>query len=92
MLGPVNDFHSSLVHCSLLMTKPKDLNKRRVILDLSSPKGLSVNDHVDRSAFEDNKFSLTSIANFIADILNIAFRNLHVDPANCIKFGIKWKG
>ena len=53
MLGLVNDFQSNLVHCSPLMIREKDLDKRRVILDLSYPKGLSVNDHVGRSAFDD---------------------------------------
>ena len=73
MLGPVNDFHRRLVHCSPLMTKPKDSDERNCFFDLCFPKGLSVNDHVDRSVFNDNEFSLkfTSVDNILSDILNL---------------------
>ena len=105
MLGPVCDLPAEEVHCSPLMTRPKDIHKRRVILDLSYPKGASLNDHVDRDRFDQNLFALklTSIDDIVRDIANAtdpvlfkvdvarAFRNLRVDPADCIKFGIKWK-
>ena len=39
MLGPVDELGAEEVHCSPLMTRPKDVDKRRVILDLSYPRG-----------------------------------------------------
>ena len=64
---------------------------------------MSLNDSVDRFSYDGNAFALklTSIDNIIEDIRNTddpmlfkvdvahAFRNLHVDPADCIKLGIK---
>ena len=105
MLGPVSDLRAEEVHCSPLMTRPKDIHKRRVILDLSYPKGASLNDQVDRDRFDHNEFALklTCIDDIVRDIANAAdpvlfkvdvartFRNLRVDPADCIKLGIKWK-
>ena len=46
------------IHCSPLMTRPKDLNKRRVILDLSYPQGASVNDYVFKDRFDGYAFML----------------------------------
>ena len=40
MLGPVNELRAEEVHCSPLMTRPKDMDKGRVILDLSYPRGI----------------------------------------------------
>ena len=37
--------------CSPLLTTSRDLNKYRVILDLSYPKGLSFSDQVDMQLF-----------------------------------------
>ena len=87
MLGPVNDFDSNLVHCSSLMTRPKDLDNRRVILALSYQKGLSVNDHVDKSSFDDNQFllKLTSIDNIISDILNIETQSFQGGCGTCLQ-------
>ena len=54
ILGPVKNFGHEIehntIHCSPLLTRPKDGDKRRVILDLSHPHDLSVNDQVDRLA------------------------------------------
>ena len=88
------------------MTRLKDVNKRRVILNLSYPRGASLNDHVDRDKFDHKDFALklTCIDDIVKNIVNTsdpvlfkvdvarAFRNLHVDPADCIKLGIKWQG
>ena len=82
------------------MTRPKDVDKRRVILDLSYPRGASLNDHVDRNRFDNRNFALklTCIDDIVSDPVLFkvdvarAFRNLRVDPADCIKFGIKWQG
>ena len=52
ILGPTSVIPSPQFHCSPLLTRPKDLDKRRVILNLSYPKGSSLNDNVDKSKFE----------------------------------------
>ena len=44
ILGPVNTVPHHAFHCSPLLTRPKDGADRQVILDLSYPKGRSVND------------------------------------------------
>ena len=109
ILGPItdidNDSKYSVIHCSPLLTRPKDLDIRRVILDLSHPQGLSLNDQVDKLAFDTSKFLLQfpSIDDIVQEICNHgdnvtiakigvarAFRNLHVDPADAVKLGIKW--
>ena len=87
------------------MTRPKDLDKCRAILDLSHPQGLSLNDQVDKLAFDTSKFllkfpSTDDIVQEICDhgdnvtIAKIdvarAFHNLHLDPADDVKLGIKW--
>ena len=52
ILGPIQDIDHNQFHCSPLLTRPKDVNKRRVILNLSHPNGQSVNDHVDKNKFD----------------------------------------
>ena len=58
MLGPFDTIDSTDIHCSPLLTRPKDFDKRRVILDLSYPKGTSLNDFVTRSSFDGDDFAL----------------------------------
>ena len=104
ILGPVDKVEFGEFHCSPLVTRPKDGNKRRIILDLSYPKG---NDTVNRSYFDGYPFllkfpTIDDIVNEITkddcekDLFKIdiarAFRNLRVDPADAFKFGIQWKG
>ena len=93
------------IHCSPLLTKPKDIGKRRIILDLSFPRGQSVNDQVDREKFDNSEFLLKfpSVDDIVDEICRSnddvtiakidmarAFRNLRVDPADALKLGIKW--
>ena len=103
MLGTLEKIDSQEIYCSPLLTRPKDSDKKRVILDLSYTKGMSLNDSVNRFSYDGNAFALklTSIDNIIEDIKNTddpmlfkvdvarAFGNLRVDPADCIKLGIK---
>ena len=104
LLGPVNYPHDQY-HCSPLLTRPKDVNKRRIILNLSYPYGQSVNDHVDKDKFDSVAFSLKfpTIDNITQDIIDNkgdtvlfkvdvarAFLNLRVDLADALKLGIKW--
>ena len=89
------------------MTRPKDNGSRRVILDLSYPRGHSVNLHVDKGKFDQSAFVLKfpNIDHITEDIVNCteecalfkidvahAFRNLRVDPCDSLKLGIYWKG
>ena len=109
ILGPIEHFDShpdhSLVHCSPILTRPKDQGKRRVILDLSYPRGIALNDQVDRSRFDGDLFCLKfpSIDDIVQEICSHkddvviskidvarAFRNLRVDPADALKLGIRW--
>ena len=106
MLGPVNRVNYPGFHCSPLLTRPKDTDKRRVILNLSYPHGCSLNDNVDKLHFDGKKFVLKfpSIDDIVHEVskystevliskidISRAFRNLRVDPADAIKFGIKRK-
>ena len=73
-----------------------------MILNLSQPYGVSVNDSISKSHFDGWCFTLKfpSIYDIIQDILETedpvifkinvarAFRNLRVDPADAIKFGM----
>ena len=92
-------------HCSPLLTRPKDGDKRRVILNLSYPKGASGNDLVDRQHFDHSEFVLKfpTVEEIAKESLRFgteavlakvdvarAFRNLRVDPADAL-FGIKWQ-
>ena len=39
IMGPIHKAHRYAIHCSPLLTRPKDIDKRRVILDLSYCNG-----------------------------------------------------
>ena len=105
IIGPLTDFDQSSeqghIHFSPLLTRPKGPDKRRIILDLSYPKGFSMNDQVDRPLFDNSEFCLKfpstdDIVDEICKVVTIAkidvvraFRNLRVDPADALKLGIK---
>ena len=84
-----------------LLARPKDGNKRRVILNLSHPTGTSLNDTVTRDSFDIKGFTLRfpTIDDIVDNIgqtgglviLSKVFRNLKVDSLNTFKFGIKRK-
>ena len=92
-------------HCSLLLTRSKDTDKRYVILNLSHPYGCSQNSHEDKDNFDGSPFILKfpTVDDIARDIIECtedavlfkvdmahAFRNLRVDQADSLKFGIKW--
>ena len=58
ILGPVAEVPDKDYHCSPLLTRPKDINKRKVILNLSYPLDSSVNYFVDRNTFDNSRFTL----------------------------------
>ena len=103
MLGPLDQVDSQHFHCSPLLTRPKDRDKRRVILNLSHPYGTSV----IKNHFDGHEFTLRfpTIDDIVQAILNVkndpvvykidvarAFRNLKVDLVDALKFGIHWNG
>ena len=91
-------------HCSPILTRPKDDNKRRVIVNLSYPPGQSLNDQVTRDIFDNRPFTLKfpKIQDIVDQILITedpmlfkidvarAFRNLRANPVDAVKLGICW--
>ena len=95
ILGPLDAIPYHEFHCSPLLTRPKDLDERRVILNLSYPQMNSVNDKVTRNLFDGQQFLLKfpTVDHIIDQIkategrvllakidIARAFRNLCVDP------------
>ena len=72
MIGPVDQVTSPHFHCSPLLTRPKDGNKRRIILNLSYPYGNSLNDKVNKSRFDGIQFILRfpSVDDIVKKILD----------------------
>ena len=87
------------------MTRPKDINKRRVIVDLSFGDD-AVNNLTDRECYEGIPFrlQLPTIDHVLEQILSLenpepvkadiswAFRNVPIDPGDTIKCGICHEG
>ena len=105
ILGPFQEVKCQHFYCSHLLTRPKDDNKRRVILDLSSPAGASDNNAVTRDKFDGSSFTFKflTVDDIVDDIrqrkgivvlakidVTRTFGNLRVDPANAFKFNLKW--
>ena len=100
ILGPVDSIVHEQFHCSPLLTRPKDMNKRCVILNLSHPYGNSVRcSHVDADNFDGSPFILKfpTVDDIAQDIIECtedtflfkvdvarAFRN----PVDSLKFRI----
>ena len=103
MYGPYND-PPFPVHISPLMTREKQNSAvRRTIVDLSWPKGASVNDFVHKCKYLDTYFtlqypSIDDITNKLKDLgpgallykvdISRAFRQLRVDPGDIDLLGI----
>ena len=77
-----------------------------MILDLSYPRGASLNNQVDRELFDASEFilKLPTVDDVVEEIVKNgddvtlskidvarAFCNLRVDPADAMKLGIKWQ-
>ena len=92
------------VHISPLMTCPKqNTDKRRTIMDLSWPKGASVNSSIHKFRYLDTYFSLSypSIDHIVQEVKKLgpgsllykvdisrAFRHLRIDPGDIDLLGI----
>ena len=92
------------IHCSPLGVIPKKNkpNKWRLIINLSTPEGYSVNDGID---MELSSVSYISVDNVVARILKLgrgallakmdikqAYRNVPVSPENRFLLGMCWEG
>jgi hypothetical protein len=74
MLGPFSDPPFRDLHCSPLMTAPKDGNKRRIIVDLSFVSGQThaVNTTVSKTHYVGTQFSLKlPTVDSICQVLNV---------------------
>ena len=101
-LGPFSSPPFSNFHCSPLGAAPKKDGSIRIILDLSSPHGSSVNDgippeffSVKYSSFDDAVHLVRSLGPncFMAKIdIKHAFRICPVHPDDWPLLGFKWRG
>ena len=95
------------VHYSPLLSRPKPDDTRRIIVNLSSPYGDSVNDRISNGVYDVTDFELKypSVDNIVDAIHELGpdallskldvsrvFRNLHVDPGDFDLLGLSWKG
>lgn len=109
LIGPFSqEPFTPWTRCSPMMTRPKkDSSLRRVIVDLSFPKGVDVNSAIDTKSYlgRDISFKLPSISDLVAKLqldgdgayiwkadLSRAYRQLRIDPIDTPLTGIKFKG
>ena len=106
IIGPFHSPPHPDMHCSPLLSRPKDGNDRRIVLDLSYPKGKSVNVLVNKESYDGIAYKLKFPSTdhiceaisqyddpYISKIdISRAFRQLRIDPADALKLGIVWKG
>ena len=82
-------------HTSPFMTRPKaNSNKRRVIMDMSWPKGYSVNARVDKNMYMGSEFKL--MFSTIDDLMSLLVRGAHIYkivshlPIDYDLLGLQW--
>ena len=106
LLGPFKHTPHPEFHCSPLLTRPKDGDKRRVIVDLSFGEGDAVNQVTDKTTYEGIPFTLQlpTLDHMLAQILELnkpklikvdvsrAFRNVPIDPRDAIQCGFQQDG
>ena len=79
------DPNYAVIHSSLLLTRSKDLDKHRIILDLSYPQGLFRNYQVNKFSFDNSSFVLKfpSIDDIVQEIC------AHGDDVTIAKINVK---
>ena len=103
MVGPLSSEWATLVHCSPLGLVPKGVSgKWRVIVDLSSPWGRSVNAAIDQDLCSLRYASLDNAIDLVRKLgrgtqmvkmdLKDAYRMVPVHPHNQHLLGISWQG
>ena len=106
ILGPFHTDPISKMHFSPFMTREKpNSDTRRVIIDLSWPKGSSVNSGIDKNSYLGSEFALTfpTVDNITQDLRKVgpgahifkidisrAFRHIKLDPADYDLLGLHW--
>ena len=104
MLGPFQAKPISL-HISHLMVRDKQ-DSKRTIMDLSWPKGASVNASVSKDVYLDTQYALTypSIDSIVSSLVKLspaaliykvdisrAFRQINIDPKDIDLLGLKFQ-
>ena len=105
LLGPFECAPIPDLCFSPLMTVPKEIAKRRVIVDFSFPPGKAINDGIPRTTyleFETN-FSLPSVSSMVDRLNSLgagclmykkdlkgAFRQFNIDPGDYRFVGLSW--
>ena len=106
IIGPFQKSPIENLHYSPFMTRHKpNSDNRRVILDLSWPRGASVNAGVEKNGYMGSEFKLTfpTIDDLTQELVKIgrgahifkvdvsrAFRHLNVDPRDYDVLGVNW--
>ena len=101
-VGPFSDSPFSVFQCSPLGAVPKKDNTMRIILDLSSPFGSSVNDGIPHEFFTVKYSSFDDAVSIVRDMgkgcfmakidIKHAFRLCPVNPLDWPLLGYKWLG
>ena len=102
LAGPFANPPFKNIRCSGLGVVPKRDGGWRIIYDLSSPTGTSVNDFIDPNAFSLTYCTIDDAAKMVLTAgqcclmgkidLKHAFRNVPVRPTDWELLGILWKG
>ena len=92
MLGPFKDPPIEQLHTSPFITRDKSSSdKRRVIIDLSWPKGQSVNSSVHSDRYLDVDFVLGKGCKIFKVDISRAFRHVPIDPGDLDLLGLHWE-
>ena len=107
ILGPFKVAPISNLCFSPLMSVPKEVGKRRVIVDFSFPQGKAINDGISKTTYLDFEieFSLPSVQAMVSRLnelglgcllykrdLKAAFRQFSIDPGDYCFTGLSWEG
>ena len=95
------------VHYSPLLSRPKEGDTRRIIVNMSFPYGASVNDNINNNEYDGVDFDLRypTVDDIVKSVQELgnevllskidvsrAFRNLRVDPFEYDALGLSWGG
>lgn len=107
ILGPFKQSPIPDLSYSPLMSVPKEVSKRRVIVDFSFPPGSAINDGISKMTYLDYsiEFSLPSVQSMTSRLyelgkgclmykkdLKSAFRQFSTDPGDYKFTGLSWEG
>ena len=105
LVGPFSTSPFPKLHVSPLMTRPKPDGSRRLIVDLSWPKGLGVNSRIPDNTFDNypGVLQYPTVDHIVQAVnrlgsdsllfkidLKRAYRNLRSDPRDFSVLGIQW--